>query len=111
MSTIEPGTEWTAPDNRGTCKFCGEEENGYAKQDAKGKWHPACWLCVKPKNPPAPMKPRKKIVTPPAEIIAEPVKQEKTIATDSSSPLHKGRTKLAPGMRPSVQRRKVRTNG
>jgi len=45
---IEPGCEWTSPDNRGKCGFCGKEEGGYAKRDANGKWQPACWPCVKP---------------------------------------------------------------
>lgn len=47
---IEPGTEYTTPENRGVCSFCGREENGYAKKDAKGNWQPACWPCVKPES-------------------------------------------------------------
>ena len=43
---VEPGTQWTL--ERIKCGFCGKEEHGYAKQDAKGRWKPACWSCVKP---------------------------------------------------------------
>ncbi len=45
---IEPGCEWTSPENRGVCGFCGGEEGGYAKRDENGKWQPACWPCVRP---------------------------------------------------------------
>lgn len=71
---IEPGTEWTDVDNRGECIFCGGIEGGYAKKDIKGAWHPACWDCVRPKNPPKPPEPRKKLPPPPDLVIAEPVK-------------------------------------
>lgn len=38
----------TWPGSRGTCGFCGKEENGYAKKDEKGEWQAACWACVRP---------------------------------------------------------------
>lgn len=50
---IEPGTEWTA--EQGVCQ-CGELEEGYAKKDANGTWHSACWSCVKPENSSIPIK-------------------------------------------------------
>lgn len=37
--------EWTAEPK--PCAFCKKEDNGYALQDAKGVWQPACWPCVK----------------------------------------------------------------
>lgn len=47
---IEPGCEWTSPDTRGVCGFCGKEEGGYAKKNVDGKWTAACWPCVRPAN-------------------------------------------------------------
>lgn len=46
--TVNEQVAWTSPDNRGTCGFCGKEENGYAKKGSDGNWRAACWLCVKP---------------------------------------------------------------
>lgn len=60
---VEPGCEWTSPDNRGVCGFCGGEEGGYAKCDESGKWQPACWNCVKPTNASAPQPKRAKVGT------------------------------------------------
>ena len=60
---VEPGAEWTPEPV--PCGFCGKPDEGYAKQDKKGKWKPACWACVKPKNPPPPPKPRKPVDCPP----------------------------------------------
>lgn len=40
--------EYTGPENRGVCGFCGGEEGGYAKKDDNGKFRPACWPCVRP---------------------------------------------------------------
>lgn len=40
--------EYTTPENRGKCFFCGGTEEGYAKRDGKGDYRPSCWSCVKP---------------------------------------------------------------
>ncbi len=42
--------DYTGPENRGKCGFCGKEEGGYAKKDTNGMWQAACWPCVKPEN-------------------------------------------------------------
>lgn len=52
-----PGTEWTARFSK--CR-CGKVENGYSTRDAKGKWHPSCWACIKPTLTPSPQKKLKK---------------------------------------------------
>ena|ERR1035437_4668996 len=41
-------TDYTFPEDRGICGFCGKSENGYAEKDASGNWQAACWSCVKP---------------------------------------------------------------
>ncbi len=88
---IEPGTEWTSPEKRGVCGFCGKEEGGYAKKDAYGKWQPACWPCARPKNPPPPMKKRATIRIVYTEIeVDEPAPKKKN-----------------PGLAPSNHRPKV----
>lgn len=43
-------TAYSFPEDRGSCGFCGKEENGYAKRDDSGNWLSACWPCVKPEN-------------------------------------------------------------
>jgi hypothetical protein len=43
--------EYTSPENRGTCHFCGKDEGGYAKADKGGVFYAACWPCVKPTGP------------------------------------------------------------
>lgn len=48
-SERESGVEY---DNHEKCR-CGKPEEGYAALGADGKFHPSCWACVKPKNPPA----------------------------------------------------------
>jgi hypothetical protein len=39
-------TDYTFPENRGTCGFCGEPEDGYAKKDNAGRFQAACWPCI-----------------------------------------------------------------
>ena len=104
---IKEGTdrakEYTSPDNRGRCGFCGkEEEGGYAKQDKNGKWQAACWSCVKPAHTATQPK-RKKI-----GIVYEGVDADIVLAIDGK--IHGQRipnkTK-APGMSPSTHRPKV----
>lgn len=44
---IESGVAY---DNHERC-LCGKPEQGYAMKGPDGKYHPACWNCVRPKNP------------------------------------------------------------
>ena len=69
---IDPGTEWTDPDHRGVCGFCGKEEGGYAKRDANGKWTAACWPCVRPTGARAPQAKRATVGTVYTDVDAEP---------------------------------------
>jgi len=89
---IEPGCEWTSPDNRGRCALCPGEEGGYAKKDANGKWQPLCWNCVRPKNPPPPMQKRATIGTVYTDINVDEPEPPK---------------KKNPGLAPSTHRPKV----
>lgn len=73
---VEKGTEWTAEPI--PCGFCGEPDNGYAKKDKDGKWRASCWECIRPKNPPPPMKPRKKVEEPIPEDEPEEKPAKKT---------------------------------
>jgi hypothetical protein len=89
---IEPGCEWTDPEHRGRCGFCGGMEGGYAKRNEKGEWTASCWPCVRPKNPPPPMAKRATIGTVYTEIdVDEPEKPKKK----------------NPGLSPSTHRPKV----
>jgi hypothetical protein len=86
---IEKGCEWTSPDNRGVCGFCGGEEGGYAKRDANGKWQPACWPCAKPNNAAVPQRKRVTVGTVYTEVVEEekPVKvKAKGIAPSTYRP-------------------------
>lgn len=38
--------DYTGPDNRGVCGFCGKLEDGYAMRDGTGMFQAACWPCV-----------------------------------------------------------------
>lgn len=70
----EPGTEY---DNHERCQ-CGKPEQGYAERGKDGKFHPSCWACVKPVNPPPRPEPKKKIVyVPEKDLDAEPPKAKK----------------------------------
>lgn len=89
---IEPGCEWTSPDNRGVCGFCGKEEGGYAKRDANGKWQPACWPCVRPTTAAAPQAKRATVGT---------------VYTDVDADEPEVKKKKNPGMPPSTHRPKV----
>jgi hypothetical protein len=89
---VEPGTEWTSPDNRGVCGVCGGEEGGYAKRDANGKWQPLCWLCVKPIGARAPQAKRETVGTIYTDVDAEEPEKPK---------------KKNPGLAPSTHRPKV----
>lgn len=60
---VEPGCEYTTPENRGVCGFCGGEEGGYAKRGPDGKFHAACWPCVKPEGTGAAQTKRKPVGT------------------------------------------------
>lgn len=48
---MDKGQEYTSPENRGTCFFCGGVEGGYAKADKDGVFRASCWPCVKPTGP------------------------------------------------------------
>lgn len=89
---VEPGCEWTSPDNRGVCGFCGGEEGGYAKKDANGKWQPACWPCVRPEKSGAAQPKRERVGT----IYTEDQDTEEII-----------KKKKNPGLAPSTYRPKV----
>jgi hypothetical protein len=89
---IEPGTEWTSPDNRGICGFCGKEEGGYALRDENGKWQPACWPCAKPKNAVVPQRKRATVGTVYTDVDADEPEEKK---------------KKNPGMAPCKSRPKV----
>ena len=83
---IESGTEYTTPENRGICGFCGKEENGYAKRDENGKWQPACWPCVKPKGPRPPTEKRLVVGTVYTDTDAEePEAKKKNLGMAPSS--------------------------
>jgi hypothetical protein len=89
---VEPGCEWTSPDNRGKCGFCGGEEGGYAKKDANGVWQPACWNCVKPEK----------------HITQEKRKPVGTVYTeDKDADETEVKKKKNPGIAPSSYRPKV----
>jgi len=93
--TIEPGCEWTSPDNRGKCGFCGKEEGGYARKDANGTWQPACWNCVKPAQ----------------KTVQEKRKSVGTVFTedlDTDVAIKKREREKNPGLPPSTTRPKVR---
>jgi hypothetical protein len=89
--SIESGLEWTSPDNRGKCGFCGGVEGGYAKRDAEGVWQAACWPCVKPAKQLSPEK-RKPVGT----VYTEDLDAEEVV-----------QKKKNPGLAPSTYRPKV----
>jgi hypothetical protein len=89
---IEPGCEWTSPDNRGVCVGCGGVEGGYAKRDPMGHWRAFCWACVKPVNAGAAQPKREMVGTVYTDIDAEEIEKPK---------------KKNPGMAPSKNRPKV----
>lgn len=88
---IEPGCEWTSPDNRGVCGFCGKPEGGYALRAEDGTWKPACWPCAKPKNPPPHQTKKKPVGT----VFTEDLDTEEVVK------------KKNPGMAPSNHRPRV----
>ena len=96
---IEPGTEWGL---RGKCFFCPGPEGGYAKKDDKGRWHPACWDCVRLENPPPPPKPKKKPVYKPAE---------EEDASSTNSDIQSSGAQVAPVDAPATERREVVPDG
>jgi hypothetical protein len=89
--TITQALDYTGPENRGKCGFCGKEEGGYAKKDANGEWQAACWPCVKPKN---------------ATAVQSKRNLVGTAFTDTSD--DKPAARKSPGMAPSAHR--PRTN-
>lgn len=89
----DPALEYTGPENRGICGFCGGEEGGYAKKDAKGKWQAACWPCVRPTSAGAPQ---------PKRVLVGTVYTD-----DSADEDEKPQKKKSPGMAPSTYRPKV----
>jgi len=84
---------YTTPDTRGVCRWCGEEEGGYAKKDEKGEWQAACWPCVRPEK----------------AGVAQPKRSSVgTIFTDTDLEESEVKPKKkAPGMAPSTSRPKV----
>jgi len=88
----DPALEYTSPEDRGKCGFCGKGEGGYAKQK-NGKWVPACWNCIKPE----PQAPQKRNLV--GSILEEDRDAEEKIVVDK---------KKAPGMAPSTYRPAVR---
>lgn len=106
-ASIEPGTEWTDVDNRGPCIFCGGTEEGYAKKDERGKWHPACWKCVKPKKQFPPQIRRK----PTPKEDTNQTLEDKSNANSINRTLRTRRTKLVTGKPTRVRRDEVGSNG
>lgn len=87
---LESALEHTWPDARGTCGFCGKEENGYAKRDATGKWLAACWKCVRPEGAGAAQPKRQQVGTVYTEDLdAEDVKPVKTKARGMAPSTHR----------------------
>jgi len=82
--------DYTTPDTRGVCGFCGREEGGYAKQK-NGVWVAACWKCVKPTTTSADQK-RKPVGT----VYTEDLDVEEKLPSK------------APGLSPSTYRPKVK---
>lgn len=87
----EQALDYTTPENRDTCGFCGGTENGYAKKDANGEWQAACWMCVRPE---------KSLEQPKRETVG-------TVYTEEEPEEDRPKTKRAPGMAPS---RRPKTN-
>ena len=85
--------EYTFPEERGVCGFCGKTENGYAKRDSNGRWQASCWPCVRPAASGAAQPKRKLVGTVFTDVDAE---------IDTAVP-----TKRSPGMAPSNFRPKV----
>jgi len=88
----DPAQEYTSPEDRGKCGFCGGEEGGYCKQDDQGKWQPACWSCIKP----TPLPPQKR--EPVGTVFHEDLDTEEKIVKKKDK---------SPGMAPSTYRPKV----
>lgn len=86
-------TAYTFPEDRGVCGFCGKEENGYAKKDAKGNWQPACWPCVRPASAGAAQSKRTTVGTVYTDVDAD--------VDEKPAP------KKNPGLAPSTHRPKV----
>lgn len=80
-------TDWTTPEDRGKCGFCGKPENGYAKQDESGKWLAACWNCVKPEKTAPPQK-REAVGT----VFTEDLDLDKTEPSRGMKPGRRKRT-------------------
>jgi hypothetical protein len=93
MTMTETSLDYTGPENRGICGFCGGEEGGYAKQDPSGTWKAACWKCVKPANAGAPQPKREQVGT----VFTEDLDAEE----------NQTKKKKAKGMAPSGHRPKV----
>jgi hypothetical protein len=87
-------TDYTFPEARGKCGFCGKAEAGYAKKDAKGEWQSACWPCVRPASSGAAQSKRQTVGT-----IFTSIDDEK----DDEKPTKKKN----PGIAPSNYRPKV----
>jgi hypothetical protein len=88
----DTATDYTFPEDRGVCGFCGKEENGYAKRDANGEWQAACWLCVRPENSTTTQSKRATVGT---------------VFTDVNTDEEKPTPKKVPGLAPSSYRPKV----
>lgn len=82
--------DYTGPENRGTCGFCGGEEGGYAKNDDNGTWQAACWPCVRPETA--------GLAQPKRNIVG-------TVFTDTED--DKPEPKKSKGMSPSTHRPKT----
>ena len=87
------GTEYTFPEARGVCGFCGEEENGYAMRDANGKFKAACWKCVTKDRVVSPQEKRKPVGT----VFTEDLDEEAVVVNKTKNP----------GLAPSTHRPKV----
>lgn len=94
MKNIEAvGTIYTFTEDRGTCGFCGKEENGYAKRNANGEFQAACWACVNKDRVISEQQKRKPVGT--------------TFTEDKDLDEVKPAAKKNPGVAPSTYRPKV----
>lgn len=90
---VDSGTDYTFPEERGVCGFCGAEENGYAMRDSNGKFKAACWKCINKDRVPSEQAKRKIVGT----VFTEDLDVEEVVVKKTKNP----------GLAPSTHRPKV----
>lgn len=105
MLAVEQGTEYN---NNTKCHFCRKDQEGYAKQDRKGNWHPACWSCVKPAqiNEPKNRRNKRGYLGP---IASQGILDDVLPSPDDT--IHETRTELATDNATTVLRTNMGTDG